>query len=317
MSEDRFISIIVIPDEARDGGRTFRISHRRFRLLKCVGAVGLIGVVLLAGSWGYMATQIGRVEALQNELKEVRVDREALAALSAELEGMEGRYRAIRALFGLDTLAVASNLWLPPPSGRSSTPESDEPANLPNSWPVHRLDRETSGLLVVAKTDAAHQALCTAFATREVHKRYEALVWGHPDPEAGEIRKDIGRSRTNPIKMSISGRGGRDAFTRYETKEQMTGFTRLTLRPVTGRTHQLRVHLTSIGHPIVGDARYGGQSWKGIQDPAKRKALKGFEYLALHASGLLFEHPVTATEMRFRAALPDAFESLLGALRRH
>ena len=182
---------------------------------------------------------------------------------------------------------------------------------------VHRLDRETSGLLVVAKTDAAHHALCTAFATREVHKRYEALVWGHPDPEAGEIRKDIGRSRTNPIKMSVSGRGGRDAFTRYETKERMTGFTRLTLRPVTGRTHQLRVHLTSIGHPIVGDARYGGQSWKGIQDPAKRKALKGFKYLALHASGLLFEHPVTATEMRFRAALPDAFESLLGALRRH
>ena len=157
MSEDRFVSIIVIPDEARDGGRTFRLTHRRFRLLKWVGAFGLIAVALLAGSWGYMAIQVARVEELEAELTELRVDREALAVLSTELEEIEGRYRTIRSLFGVDTLAVASNLWMPPPSGRSSSAESDEPGNLPNSWPLTVRGFVTQVLL--EGVDGAHPGL--------------------------------------------------------------------------------------------------------------------------------------------------------------
>lgn len=181
---------------------------------------------------------------------------------------------------------------------------------------VHRLDRETSGLLIVAKTEAAHEWLSQAFVRREIHKRYEALVWGHPTEEQGVIEKRIGRSRANPVKMAVGGRGSRDALTRYTTREQMRGFSLLTLYPETGRTHQIRVHLQSIHHAIVGDTRYGGAQWKGVQDPLKRNALRSFDRIALHASRLRFEHPATGCEITLRAALPAEFEALLDALRR-
>jgi 23S rRNA pseudouridine1911/1915/1917 synthase len=181
---------------------------------------------------------------------------------------------------------------------------------------VHRLDRETSGLLIVAKTEAAHAALSDAFGRREIRKRYAALVWGHPQPDEGVVEKSIGRSRANPLKMAIRGRGSREALTRYRTREQMAGFALLTLHPETGRTHQIRVHLQSIHHPIVGDTRYGGRMWRGVQDPIKRKMLRGFDRLALHASRLAFVHPETGREVVFTAPLPAEFKALLDALRR-
>ncbi len=181
---------------------------------------------------------------------------------------------------------------------------------------VHRLDRETSGLLIVAKDEPTHAALSEAFARRTVKKRYEALVWGHPQPDRGVIEKRIGRNRANPIKMAIGGRGSREAVTHYETRETLIGFSLLTLRPITGRTHQIRVHLQSINHPIVGDTRYGGQTWKGVQDPAKRKALREFDRIALHASKLEFEHPARGDQIVLRSRLPEQFESLLRVLRR-
>jgi len=181
---------------------------------------------------------------------------------------------------------------------------------------VHRLDRETSGLVIVAKTEPVHEALSQAFARREIHKRYEALVWGHPTEEQGLIEKRIGRSRANPVKMAVIGRGSREALTRYTTREQMMGFSLLILYPETGRTHQIRVHLQSIHHPIVGDTRYGGGQWKSVQDPLKRNALRSFDRIALHASRLRFEHPDTGREITLRAALPAEFETLLDTLRR-
>jgi 23S rRNA pseudouridine1911/1915/1917 synthase len=180
---------------------------------------------------------------------------------------------------------------------------------------VHRLDRETSGLLIVAKTEAAHAALADAFSRREIRKRYEALVWGHPDPDEGIIEKRIGRSRSHPVKMAISGRGSREAVTRYRTREDLPGFSRMTLWPETGRTHQIRVHLQSIHHPIVGDARYGGRMWKGVQDPLKRKALREFDRLALHASHLSFAHPTEEREVELSAPLPADIRGLLDVLR--
>jgi len=181
---------------------------------------------------------------------------------------------------------------------------------------VHRLDAETSGLLVVAKDDATLRALQRAFAERHVGKTYRALVWGRPRPEAGRVERPIGRSRANPTRMAVHGvRGARAAVTFYETLETLPGFTLLTVRIETGRTHQIRVHLQSLHHPIVGDARYGGQQWKGVQDPRKRKALREFRRLALHASELAFVHPATRREIHFRCALPPEFEDLLAVLR--
>jgi len=183
---------------------------------------------------------------------------------------------------------------------------------------VHRLDRETSGLLVVAKTDPAHHALARAFADREVDKRYRALVWGHPRPPEGVIDLEIGRSRANPTKMAVRSTRGRrrSAKTRYTTVESVPGFSFLDVDLTTGRTHQIRVHLESIHHSIVGDERYGGRAWHGVQDPLKRKALREFEFLALHAAKLSFNHPSSGEKMRFRSSLPQRFEDLLTVLRR-
>jgi len=182
---------------------------------------------------------------------------------------------------------------------------------------VHRLDRGTSGLLLLAKTDATHHALARSFAEREVRKRYVALVWGHPRPERGSIEREIGRSRGDPTRMAVRSTRGRTrgATTAYRTIESLRGFALLEVEPATGRTHQIRVHLESIQHPIVGDDRYGGRAWRGVQDPRKRRALRDFERLALHAAGLELPHPATGLMVRFSAPLPAEFERLLDALR--
>ena len=182
---------------------------------------------------------------------------------------------------------------------------------------VHRLDRDTSGVLVVAKTDAAYAGLSRAFAERRIRKTYSTIVWGRPDPELGTIDRGIGRSRNNPTKMAVQGTRGarRIARTHYRTVESLPGFARLEIDLETGRTHQIRVHLQSIHHPVVGDERYGGRSWRGIQDPLKRAAVKTFQGLALHAAQLQFDHPVSGNTCTYRAALPERMTRLLDVLR--
>jgi 23S rRNA pseudouridine1911/1915/1917 synthase len=180
---------------------------------------------------------------------------------------------------------------------------------------VHRLDRGTSGLIVVAKTDTAHHALARAFAERRVEKRYIALVWGRIEPPAGTIERAIGRSAVDRVKMSVAARGARAATSHYRTVRTLGGFSLLEVRPVTGRTHQIRVHLQSLHHPVVGDERYGGRPWRGIADPRKRAALAAFDRLALHAAELAFEHPRSGIPLRLRAPLPPEFEALLAVLR--
>jgi len=180
---------------------------------------------------------------------------------------------------------------------------------------VHRLDRETSGLMVVAKTDQAHRSLAASFAGREVEKIYRALVWGHPKPDEGVIEKSIGRSRKDRTVMSVHAVRGRHAVTRFKTVEIIPGFSMLRITLLTGRTHQIRVHLQSINHPVVGDNRYGGRQWKSVQDPIKRGALRGFTGQALHAAKLGFTHPATGRKLRFKAKLPAEFQELLDALK--
>jgi 23S rRNA pseudouridine1911/1915/1917 synthase len=181
---------------------------------------------------------------------------------------------------------------------------------------VHRLDRGTSGVLVVAKTDEAHSRLSEAFASRNVRKRYLALVWGHP-PEEGTVDQPIGRSRDSPVKMAVRATRGRtrSATTHYCTLETMPGFSWLEVLPHTGRTHQIRVHMQAIHHPLVGDERYGGRAWRGVQDPLKRKALREFDRLGLHAADLTFPHPRSGESLKIDAPLPQELEQLLVILR--
>ncbi len=191
-------------------------------------------------------------------------------------------------------------------------PELDR---LPRAGLVHRLDKDTSGLLVVAKTTAAHAALVAALARREVHREYFALVRG--EVVAGEcIEAPIGRHPTARTKMAVTERG-RPAVTHTRVAERLRGFTLLVVRLETGRTHQIRVHLAHIGTPIVGDPAYGGRRGApaGLS-PAAREALAGFRRQALHARRLSFTHPGGGGTLDFEAPLPADFAALLDVLRK-
>ncbi len=173
---------------------------------------------------------------------------------------------------------------------------------------VHRLDMDTSGLLVVAKTDKAHRELARQFADREVSKRYVALVHGSMSAASGEIEKQLGRHPKKRKKQAVLADGGRSALTRYDTLERLGRFSHMELRPRTGRTHQLRVHLASSGCPILCDALYGREDSYPADTPVLTRQ-------ALHAAALAFTHPTTSQQMRFEATPPDDYLAALELLR--
>ncbi len=173
---------------------------------------------------------------------------------------------------------------------------------------VHRLDKDTSGALVVARTKEAYRALQQAFAGRRVEKRYLAVVYGVPDAASGEIAEPIGRHPEHRKRMAVRP-DGRPALTRYRTVATGAGVALLEIDLATGRTHQIRVHLKSRNHPIVGDPVYGEARWKGL--PAKAHGpLRAFPRPALHAWWLAFEHPETGRRVAFEAPVPEDFRSL-------
>jgi 23S rRNA pseudouridine1911/1915/1917 synthase len=168
---------------------------------------------------------------------------------------------------------------------------------------VHRIDKDTSGLLVVAKNDAAHRSLAQQIAEHSALRQYYAVVIGCPKEETGTICAPIARHRTDRKKMTVDP-SGREAITHYTVLERYRGFSYLTFRLETGRTHQIRVHMKYIGHPIIGDPLYGpkNDSWKlGGQ--------------CLHAGKLTLTHPTTGERMTFTATLPQYFEAVLDKLR--
>ena len=177
---------------------------------------------------------------------------------------------------------------------------------------VHRIDKDTSGLLVVAKSDAAHVGLAKQFADHSIERAYLAVTSGHPVPPAGTIRGNIARSSTNRKKMAMVDEGrGKHAVTHYRTLERLSGAALVECRLETGRTHQLRVHLASIGHALLGDPVYG-------RSPAKLRPLLtslGFQRQALHAAELGFIHPVSGEHLRFVKELPADMKHLLIELR--
>jgi 23S rRNA pseudouridine1911/1915/1917 synthase len=176
---------------------------------------------------------------------------------------------------------------------------------------VHRLDRGTSGLMVVAKHDAAHEELARQFHDREVEKEYTALVWGVV--QAGRrIDAPIGRDPVNRKKMSARARRSREAVTRIVKAESVgRGLTLARIAIHTGRTHQIRVHLSAIGHPIVGDALYGGVHRRV---PGDLRAIAHLERPFLHASRLVFTHPADGRRVEFTSTLPEDLERVLGEL---
>ncbi|HSG34213.1 MAG TPA: RluA family pseudouridine synthase [Sphingomonadaceae bacterium] len=180
---------------------------------------------------------------------------------------------------------------------------------------VHRIDKDTSGLLVVAKSDAAHEGLAKQFAEHSIERAYCAVVAGHPRPLSGTIAGRIGRSDANRKKMAVLSDGasrGKRAVTHYKVKKLLDCAALVECRLETGRTHQVRVHMASIGHALLGDPLYG-------RTPAKlRPVLKelGFHRQALHAAILGFEHPVTKKTMRFESNLPADMAELIDQIAR-
>ena len=169
---------------------------------------------------------------------------------------------------------------------------------------VHRIDRDTSGLIIAAKNDFAHQGLAAQLQDHTLARTYEAVVIGNLRQDTGTIDAPIGRHHTDRKRMAVTPHGGRNAVTHYEVLERYQGYTYVRCKLETGRTHQIRVHMAHIGHPIYGDTVYGA-----------KKPAPGMTGQCLHAVGLRFIHPRTGEPVELRCSLNDEFQTLLRKLR--
>jgi 23S rRNA pseudouridine1911/1915/1917 synthase len=180
---------------------------------------------------------------------------------------------------------------------------------------VHRIDKDTSGLLVIAKSDAAHEGLAAQFAAHTVHRRYIAVCAGHPSPAEGTIDARVGRSDADRKKMTVlpnNSSRGKSAITHYRVHQRLDEAAQIECRLETGRTHQVRVHCASIGHPLLGDPAYG-RTPKQLRPVLERL---GFARQALHAAELGFQHPLTGEMVQFRSNLPQDMAELIDELSR-
>jgi 23S rRNA pseudouridine1911/1915/1917 synthase len=181
---------------------------------------------------------------------------------------------------------------------------------------VHRLDKDTGGLMVAAKNDIAHRGLAEQFASHSLERAYQAVVWGMPQPRAGELSGNIGRSPANRKKMAVVERGGKTALTRYRLLRPVGSRAALVeCRLATGRTHQIRVHMAHSGHPVVGDPLYGGGMRRVKAALGEAAGMAGPEdTLALHAVLIGFLHPRTGQSLRFEKLIPSQINKLIEAL---
>ena len=183
---------------------------------------------------------------------------------------------------------------------------------------VHRLDKDTSGLLVAAKSDAAHRGLARQFADHRLERSYSAVVWGVPSPTRGEIAAPIGRHPVQRKKMAILAGGGKTARTHYRVTKAFGGIAALvTCRLETGRTHQIRVHMSYLGHAVMGDPLYGASGRRRGSLPAEARAALGrLGRQALHADVIGFSHPVTNAPLHFESGVPFDLRELISCLDR-
>lgn len=186
---------------------------------------------------------------------------------------------------------------------------------------VHRLDKDTSGLLVMAKSDAAYHGLTEQFRERKVRKTYHAIAWGNLGIRTQTIDAPIARHPVHRQKMTVPKRGGREAVTEVIVVDTFEHFDYIRVTTFTGRTHQIRVHLSHVAHPILGDTVYGGRRLKGISSNPKKRAkfgalLKVMQRQALHASKISFNHPIAGNRLDFMTALPEDMRLALEMLYR-
>ena len=186
---------------------------------------------------------------------------------------------------------------------------SAHPLNLSRPGIVHRLDKDTSGLMIIAKNNYAHNDLASQIASRTLIRKYQAIVWGILNPKSGTITTHIGRSKLDRTKMQVLSSGGKIAITHYKTMQILYGgiLSLIECKLETGRTHQIRVHLSHIGHSILGDQTYGHNKRKLSQcrDEALRNKLSKLTRQALHSCYIKFTHPKTKLPMEFNSAIPD------------
>lgn len=185
---------------------------------------------------------------------------------------------------------------------------------------VHRLDKETSGLLIVAKTNLVHEAMQEMIQSRDVKRTYMALICGHMKEETGIIDLPLGRARTDRMRMTVTRRQSREAQTEYLLQERFRSYDLLEVKLHTGRTHQIRVHFSHLGHPVFGDPQYGGrevwhQAQFGPERPLGRKLLGLLSRQALHAKELKFVHPITEELIHLICEPPEDFQQVLDILR--
>ncbi len=183
---------------------------------------------------------------------------------------------------------------------------------------VHRIDKETSGLMVVAKTDPAHQGLAALFEAHDIERTYKAIVWGRLYPASGRIEGNIGRDPHNRKHMTVLANSGKHAVTHYKLEENFSDIAALvTCNLETGRTHQIRVHMGHIGHPLVGDPVYTRPKLSRTKSlpEARQNVIRKFPRQALHAQTLGFVHPITGEDLKFAVEFPRDLEKLLSAFR--
>ena len=179
---------------------------------------------------------------------------------------------------------------------------------------VHRLDKDTSGVLVVAKSNSAHQRLSRAFRWREVSKTYVGVCYGVPDPPDGAVDAPIGRHNRDRQRMTVRD-DGRASRTLYSVREAFLGTALVRFELITGRTHQIRVHMAHVGHALVGDPVYSGRQWRSLANPKAQAACREFPRQALHAWKLEVEHPISGETLAVEAPVPQDLQSLVATLR--
>jgi 23S rRNA pseudouridine1911/1915/1917 synthase len=206
-----------------------------------------------------------------------------------------------------DSESAAQNSMLTNPPAASRQPQYPRPGI------VHRLDRDTSGLMVVAKSESAHEHLADQFRAREVFKSYVALVHGRVKEESGSVEEPLARDPRQRTRMAVV-RGGRPSLSLYRVRRPYERFTLLDVQIKTGRTHQIRVHLAHLKHPVVGDKVYNGGRDTTVSDVRVRAAIRAMGRQFLHAERLGFRHPRTGESLRFDAPLPAELSRMLEAL---
>lgn len=181
---------------------------------------------------------------------------------------------------------------------------------------VHRLDKDTSGIMVCAKSDRAHQGLVEQFQVHSIERAYRAVTWGMPSPRAGRIENNIGRDPKNRKRMAVVSGGGKHAITDYKVVRPVGSLAALVdCHLFTGRTHQIRVHMKSIGHPLIGDPVYAAHmTARKIKDPVIRGMVSAYNYQALQAYKLGFIHPITSKQVNFEAEISKDIKSLIAII---